>query len=107
MVLHICPGVLPSLMTRGRGPSPPEILTAGKTVYSERMKVELKRKVYHTNPDRSYGGMCLQFGETLSHPAFPVLISGSYDRTVRVWNMETGEQLHCLRGHTRAVRALH
>jgi F-box/WD-40 domain protein MET30 len=54
----------------------------------------------------SDGVMCLQFSETLSHPAFPVLISGSYDRTVRVWNMETGEQLHCLRGHTRAVRAL-
>jgi F-box/WD-40 domain protein MET30 len=38
--------------------------------------------------------------------SFPVLISGSYDRTVRVWNMDTGEQLHCLRGHHLPVRAL-
>jgi len=50
--------------------------------------------------------MCLQFHDALSHPSFPVLISGSYDRTVRVWNMETGEQLHCLKGHNLAVRAL-
>ena len=50
--------------------------------------------------------MCLQFSETLSHPAFPVLITGSYDRTVRVWNLETGVELHCLKGHTRAIRAL-
>jgi len=50
--------------------------------------------------------MCLQFNETLAHPAFPVLITGSYDRTVRVWNLETGQELLCLKGHTRAVRAL-
>lgn len=50
--------------------------------------------------------MCLQFSETLSHPAFPVLITGSYDRTVRVWNLDTGAEIHVLRGHTRAVRAL-
>jgi F-box/WD-40 domain protein MET30 len=50
--------------------------------------------------------MCLQFSETLQHPAFPILITGSYDRTARVWNMETGVELHCLRGHTRAVRSL-
>ena len=50
--------------------------------------------------------MCLQFSETLSHPIFPVLITGSCDRTIRVWNLESGVELHCLRGHTRAVRAL-
>ena len=50
--------------------------------------------------------MCLQFSETLSHPAFPILITGSYDRTARVWNLETGREIHCLTGHTRAVRAL-
>jgi len=52
------------------------------------------------------GVMCLQFSETLTHPAFPILITGSYDRTARVWNLETGRELHCLIGHTRAVRAL-
>lgn len=50
--------------------------------------------------------MCLQFNEGLCHPSFPVLITGSYDRTARVWNMETGAEVQCLRGHTRAIRAL-
>lgn len=53
----------------------------------------------------SDGVMCLQFAE-FEHPAFPILITGSYDRTARVWNLETGRQIHCLTGHTRAVRAL-
>jgi F-box and WD-40 domain protein MET30 len=50
--------------------------------------------------------MCLQFSETLSHPAFPILITGSYDRTARVWNLETGEEMLVLKGHRRAIRAL-
>jgi F-box/WD-40 domain protein MET30 len=50
--------------------------------------------------------MCLQFSETLPHLPFPVLITGSYDRTARIWNLETGEEIRCLKGHTRALRAL-
>lgn len=50
--------------------------------------------------------MCLQFSETLQHPSFPIVITGSYDRTVRIWNLETGVEIGCLRGHTRAVRCL-
>lgn len=50
--------------------------------------------------------MCLQINENLSHPSFPILITGSYDRTVRVWNLETGTQIHCLEGHTSPVRSL-
>lgn len=92
---------------------PPESITftrPWKAVYSERMVVELNwRKgqcTTRTLAGHTDGVLCLQFNERLSRPAFPVLISGSNDRTVRVWNMETGQQLHCLRGHTRAVRAL-
>ncbi|TFK72559.1 WD40 repeat-like protein [Pluteus cervinus] len=81
-----------------------------KHVYSERMTIERNwrrgRCTVRTLQGHTDGVMCLQFSETLSHPAFPVLITGSYDRTVRVWNMETGCELHCLKGHTRAVRAL-
>ncbi|KXN87745.1 putative E3 ubiquitin ligase complex SCF subunit sconB [Leucoagaricus sp. SymC.cos] len=81
-----------------------------KDVYSERMTIERNwrrgRCTVKTLKGHTDGVMCLQFSETLQHPAFPVLITGSYDRTVRVWNMETGVQLHCLKGHTRAVRAL-
>jgi F-box/WD-40 domain protein MET30 len=81
-----------------------------KDVYSERLTIERNwrrgRCTVRILKGHTDGVMCLQFNETLSHPAFPVLITGSYDRTVRVWNMETGEELHCLKGHTRAVRAL-
>jgi F-box/WD-40 domain protein MET30 len=50
--------------------------------------------------------MCLQYHTSLTSPSYPVLITGSYDRTVRVWNLDTGEEVRTLRGHDRAVRAL-
>ena len=34
------------------------------------------------------------------------LASGSYDRTVKIWDTDTGKELHTLRGHTDAVRVL-
>ena len=52
------------------------------------------------------GVMCLQINENLTHPSFPILITGSYDRTVRVWNLDKGTQIHCLEGHTSAIRSL-
>ena len=91
-------------------PSSPPRTRPWKVVYCERMAVEVNwrrgRCKTRTLTGHTDGVMCLQFHESLSHPSFPVLISGSYDRTVRVWNMETGEQLHCLKGHRLAVRAL-
>ncbi|KAJ7470513.1 WD40-repeat-containing domain protein [Mycena latifolia] len=81
-----------------------------KDVYSERLTIERNwrrgRCTVRTLKGHTDGVMCLQFSETLSNPHFPVLITGSYDRTARVWNLETGVELHCLKGHTRAVRAL-
>ena len=50
--------------------------------------------------------MCLQYHTSLSNPSYPVLITGSYDRSVRVWNLDTGREVRCLTGHNRAVRAL-
>ncbi|KAJ8580758.1 hypothetical protein M405DRAFT_833739 [Rhizopogon salebrosus TDB-379] len=47
---------------------------------------------------------CLQFSETLQHPSFHILIT--CDRTVRVWNIETGFEVRCLSAHMRAVWAL-
>jgi F-box/WD-40 domain protein MET30 len=88
----------------------PSVTRPWKDVYSERMTVERNwrrgRCTVRILKGHTDGVMCLQFNENLSHPAFPVLITGSYDRTVRVWNLETGAELHCLRGHTRAVRCL-
>lgn len=44
--------------------------------------------------------MCLQFDDSF-------LITGSYDNTAKVWNIETGECLRTLTGHALCVRALH
>lgn len=96
-------------------PNSPELPAATitrpwKDVYSERLTIERNwrrgRCTVRTLKGHTDGVMCLQFSETLSHPSFPILITGSYDRTVRVWNMETGLEVACLKGHTRAVRAL-
>ncbi|KAK9465823.1 quinon protein alcohol dehydrogenase-like superfamily [Lipomyces arxii] len=74
-----------------------------KDVYSERLKVEqnwrrgrYKLTVFKGHTD---GVMCLQFDHS-------VLITGSYDTTVRVWDIETGKLLRILTGHVRGVRAL-
>ena len=81
-----------------------------KDVYCERLTIERNwrrgRCTVRTLSGHTDGVMCLQFNERLSHPSYPILITGSYDRTARVWNLETGVQLRCLKGHTRAIRAL-
>lgn len=92
-------------------PQPCDTLTRPwKDVYCERLTIERNwrrgRCTVRTLSGHTDGVMCLQFSETLSHPAFPVLITGSYDRTIRVWNLETGREVLCMTGHTRAVRAL-
>jgi F-box and WD-40 domain protein MET30 len=91
-------------------PSSRSVTRPWKSVYSERLTIERNwrrgRCTVQTLKGHSDGVMCLQFSETLSHPSFPILITGSYDRTIRVWNLETGVELRCLRGHTRAIRAL-
>ncbi|WP_052330820.1 WD40 repeat domain-containing protein [Rivularia sp. PCC 7116] len=34
------------------------------------------------------------------------LVSGSYDKTVKIWYLKTGEVIHTLTGHTRKVEAV-
>ena len=36
-----------------------------------------------------------------------IIISGSTDRTLKVWDAETGECIHTLYGHTSTVRCMH
>lgn len=42
-----------------------------------------------------------------SQMAGNVIISGSTDRTLKVWNAETGQCTHTLYGHTSTVRCMH
>ncbi|KAI1344181.1 WD40 repeat-like protein [Xylariaceae sp. FL0016] len=50
----------------------------------------------HTN-----GVTCLQFDDNNN-----LLITGSYDSTIKLWNIESGEVIRTLRGHTSGIRAL-
>ncbi|KAI9799958.1 MAG: hypothetical protein M1825_004329 [Sarcosagium campestre] len=74
-----------------------------KDVYKDRFKVgtnwkhgrcSVKTFKGHTN-----GVMCLQFDDT-------ILATGSYDATIKIWDVETGEELRTLRGHESGIRAL-
>ncbi|KAH6668788.1 WD40-repeat-containing domain protein [Halenospora varia] len=74
-----------------------------KDVYKDRFKVgtnwkygRCSTKIFrgHTN-----GVTCLQFDDN-------VLATGSYDCTIRIWNIETGECIRTLRGHTSGLRSL-
>lgn len=74
-----------------------------KDVYSERFKVESNwrrgrctKKVFKGHTD---GIMCLQFDDA-------ILATGSYDSTIKIWNIETGEEIRTLVGHDSGVRAL-
>ncbi|KAF7337744.1 Kinase-like protein [Mycena sanguinolenta] len=77
-----------------------------KDASSEQPKIEHNWRTVRTLKGHTNGVMCLQFSETFSNPDFPVLITGSYDRTVRVWNLEAGVEIHRLEGHTHTVRGL-
>ena len=74
-----------------------------KDVYKDRFKVgtnwkygRYTLKVFkgHTN-----GVMCLQFQDN-------ILATGSYDAKIKIWDLETGEEIRTLRGHEKGVRCL-
>ena len=74
-----------------------------KDVYSERYKVESNwrrgRCTTRLFKGHSNGIICLQFDDT-------ILVTGSYDTTIKIWDMETGKEIRTLTGHTLGVRAL-
>ncbi|CAO3632054.1 unnamed protein product [Cunninghamella blakesleeana] len=76
-----------------------------KEVYSERLIIERNwRKNKHTVrvlSGHTDGVMCVQFCD-----ASNIIMTGSYDKTIKIWNLETGQLIRTLEGHTRCVRAL-
>jgi len=74
-----------------------------KDVYKDRYKVGSNWKYgrYSTRTFRGHsnGVMCLQFDDE-------VLITGSYDATVKVWDINTGQEIRTLTGHTKGIRCL-
>ncbi|KAJ9659115.1 hypothetical protein H2201_007517 [Coniosporium apollinis] len=74
-----------------------------KDVYKDRFKVgtnwkygRYSEKVFkgHTN-----GIMCLQLEDN-------ILATGSYDSTIKIWDLDSGEEIRTLTGHTAGVRCL-
>ncbi|KAG0320371.1 hypothetical protein BG000_003600 [Podila horticola] len=92
-----------------QSPEPPVKTTEGSTkrrwkeIYSERLIVERnwRKRNYRLKEFKGHkdGVMCLQFDDSY-------LITGSYDNTAKVWNIETGECLRTLTGHALCIRAL-
>jgi F-box/WD-40 domain protein MET30 len=74
-----------------------------KDVYKDRFKVGTNWKYgrYSTRTFKGHanGVMCLQFDDE-------VLITGSYDATVKVWDIKTGHEIRTLTGHTQGIRCL-
>lgn len=74
-----------------------------KDVYKDRFKIgtnwkygrcSIKTFKGHTN-----GIVCLQFLDN-------ILATGSYDATIKIWNIETGEEIRTLTGHRLGIRCL-
>ena len=76
---------------------------AWKDVYRDRFKIGTNWK-YGRHSIRTFKGhdngvMCLQFDDN-------ILASGSYDSTVKLWDMKTGNVIKTLKGHTLGIRCL-
>ncbi|KAB8360690.1 hypothetical protein FH972_024427 [Carpinus fangiana] len=74
-----------------------------KDVYKDRFKIgtnwkygrcSIKTFKGHTN-----GVMCVQFDENM-------IASGSYDSTIKLWDIHSGKEIRTLRGHTLGIRCL-
>ena len=74
-----------------------------KDVYKDRFKVCTNWK-YGRCSTKIFKGhsnsvMCLQFDDN-------ILATGSYDATIKIWDIDTGEEIRTLRGHDSGIRCL-
>ncbi|KAJ3090568.1 hypothetical protein HK102_003327 [Quaeritorhiza haematococci] len=76
-----------------------------KAIFAERLVVErnwrrgkFKTRILEGHTD---GIMCMHYDESKS-----LLATGSYDHTIRLWNLETNQCIRVLEGHTRCVRGV-
>lgn len=74
-----------------------------KDLYKERYRIGSNWKhgrfILQHFQGHQNGVMCLVFGEK-------ILATGSYDSTIKVWNVDTGEEIRTLHGHTNGLRCL-
>lgn len=55
---------------------------------------------------RNYHGHLSGVYSLTLHPTLPLLITGGRDSSVRVWDIRTRLQVHCLQGHTSTIASL-
>lgn len=74
-----------------------------KSVYRDRFRVGFNWKYgrchIKTFKGHDNGVTCLQFDDE-------ILATGSYDAKIKIWNIETGEEIRTLTGHTMGIRTL-
>ncbi|KAI9837729.1 MAG: hypothetical protein M1819_006663 [Sarea resinae] len=74
-----------------------------KDVYKDRFKVGTNWKYGRCSTKifkgHSNGVMCLQFDDN-------ILATGSYDSTIKIWDVATGKEMRTLRGHESGIRCL-
>ncbi|KAI9657298.1 MAG: hypothetical protein M1821_002978 [Bathelium mastoideum] len=74
-----------------------------KDVYKDRFKVGTNWKYGRCSTKifkgHSNGVMCLQFDDN-------ILATGSYDATIKIWDIESGQEIRTLSGHTSGIRCL-
>lgn len=75
-----------------------------KAVYSERYTVERnwRKGIYSLRKFEGHkaGVLCCQFDN--NH----LLMTGSYDKTIKIWNTDTGELIRTLTGHKMGIKSL-
>jgi F-box/WD-40 domain protein MET30 len=74
-----------------------------KEVYKDRFKVgtnwKYGRHTLKTLKGHSNGVMCLEMHDN-------ILATGSYDATIKIWDLDTVKEIRTLEGHTSGVRCL-
>lgn len=93
-----------SLTTLPVSPGPADAETSQwKAIYRQRFKAARNWKAgrcsIRTFKGHENGVTCLQFNHS-------IMATGSYDTTIKIWDIESGECLRTLRGHAGAVRTL-
>lgn len=75
-----------------------------KDVYRDRWQIgvnwKLMRYSLRTFKGHTNGVTCLQIWDDTT------LATGSYDNTIKIWDLESGQELRTLEGHTRGIRSL-
>jgi len=76
-----------------------------KDVYKDRFRVGTNWKHGRCSikifKGHQNGVMCLQLSESEN-----ILATGSYDATIKIWDIDTAEEIRTLTGHTSGIRAL-